>query len=482
MVRERHRGRGLRAARRAAPRACCRHELARACRRSSTCCGCRTCGSRRRCCATQRDFDEVDRVPAAQRPDPIRRPIRAARSSTSRRRKRRALDFYRNGILHFLARAELPRAPPARRRSCEERCASELALLARSLLPRVLHAAPRGAGARTSTPSSITSSARRGRAPRRPRCAPPRRASRYSALPRGADARASSRPTAVAFCTLGALDAEPAPRRALDAAASEHVRARAAARRSRGARGCESASPSRTRSTCWCGAAFSTRGDPSGRDARPCTRAGRPSTSSRRCASVWREPLSARVGSAPPWHPPGPLAVDFAKGGGLVTAIAQDHATGEILMVAHMNEESLRETLATRRGGLLEPQRAALAQGRAERKHADAEEPAHRLRRRRGAAAGRAAGGAACHTGKRSCFFRAEDGAPGSTTASRSSIPKEVYGSDARARQTRLRLGPAEGQPPGHDREAVRARRLQAAHSGALLLSATSTTRRSSAS
>ena len=39
-------------------------------------------------------------------------------------------------------------------------------------------------------------------------------------------------------------------------------------------------------------------------------------------------------------------ALDFSKGGGLVTAIAQDAASGEILMVAHMNEESLRETLA----------------------------------------------------------------------------------------------------------------------------------------
>jgi phosphoribosyl-AMP cyclohydrolase len=30
--------------------------------------------------------------------------------------------------------------------------------------------------------------------------------------------------------------------------------------------------------------------------------------------------------------------IDFEKGGGLVTAIAQDDATGDILMVAYMNE------------------------------------------------------------------------------------------------------------------------------------------------
>ena len=37
--------------------------------------------------------------------------------------------------------------------------------------------------------------------------------------------------------------------------------------------------------------------------------------------------------------------VDFEKGGGLVTAIAQDDASGEVLMVAYMNEESLRRSL-----------------------------------------------------------------------------------------------------------------------------------------
>jgi phosphoribosyl-AMP cyclohydrolase len=37
--------------------------------------------------------------------------------------------------------------------------------------------------------------------------------------------------------------------------------------------------------------------------------------------------------------------IDFEKAGGLVTAIAQDDETGEILMVAYMNEESLRRSL-----------------------------------------------------------------------------------------------------------------------------------------
>jgi len=39
--------------------------------------------------------------------------------------------------------------------------------------------------------------------------------------------------------------------------------------------------------------------------------------------------------------------LDFTKAGGLVTAIAVDDATGEVLMVAAMNEQSFRQTLAT---------------------------------------------------------------------------------------------------------------------------------------
>jgi phosphoribosyl-AMP cyclohydrolase len=38
---------------------------------------------------------------------------------------------------------------------------------------------------------------------------------------------------------------------------------------------------------------------------------------------------------------------DFSKGDGLLPAIAQDAATGEVLMLAYMNDESYRETVAT---------------------------------------------------------------------------------------------------------------------------------------
>jgi phosphoribosyl-ATP pyrophosphohydrolase/phosphoribosyl-AMP cyclohydrolase len=40
-------------------------------------------------------------------------------------------------------------------------------------------------------------------------------------------------------------------------------------------------------------------------------------------------------------------AVDFAKGGGLVTVVTQDATTGAVLMVAHADREALERTLAT---------------------------------------------------------------------------------------------------------------------------------------
>jgi phosphoribosyl-ATP pyrophosphohydrolase/phosphoribosyl-AMP cyclohydrolase len=40
-------------------------------------------------------------------------------------------------------------------------------------------------------------------------------------------------------------------------------------------------------------------------------------------------------------------SADFAKGGGLVTVVAQDQATGEVLMVAHADREALALTIET---------------------------------------------------------------------------------------------------------------------------------------
>jgi phosphoribosyl-AMP cyclohydrolase len=124
-----------------------------------------------------------------------------------------------------------------------------------------------------------------------------------------------------------------------------------------------------------------------------------------------------------------PLAeVDFSKGGGLVTAIAVDDERGDLLMVAHMNEESLRRTLETG-----EVHYWSRARGRLWRKgeesgftqrlrslwiDCDGDVLVLRVEQR---------GGAACHTGRRSCFFRRLDDGSWSVVGERVFDPDEVY-------------------------------------------------------
>ena len=103
--------------------------------------------------------------------------------------------------------------------------------------------------------------------------------------------------------------------------------------------------------------------------------------------------------------------VDFEKGGGLVTAIAQDDATGEILMVAYMNAESLRRTLEEGEAVYWSRSRQKLwhkgeESGNVQKLkgiYVDCDGDALVLRVDQ-------IGGAACHTGKRNCFFRRIDG------------------------------------------------------------------------
>jgi phosphoribosyl-AMP cyclohydrolase len=120
-------------------------------------------------------------------------------------------------------------------------------------------------------------------------------------------------------------------------------------------------------------------------------------------------------------------SLDFAKGAGLVTAIAQDDATGEILMVAHMNEESLRHTLASgyavywsRSRGLWKKGEQSGHLQRIRGVYVDCDGDAVLLRVEQ-------EGGAACHTGMRSCFFRKVEGDRLVDVGTRVFDPKEVY-------------------------------------------------------
>ncbi len=98
---------------------------------------------------------------------------------------------------------------------------------------------------------------------------------------------------------------------------------------------------------------------------------------------------------------------DFAKAQGLVAAIAQDVTSGEVLMLAWMNEEAWQKTLATGQAHYYSRSRKKLwhkggTSGHVQRVHAirlDCDSDAVILHIEQ-------VGGAACHKGYRSCFYR----------------------------------------------------------------------------
>jgi phosphoribosyl-AMP cyclohydrolase len=103
---------------------------------------------------------------------------------------------------------------------------------------------------------------------------------------------------------------------------------------------------------------------------------------------------------------------DFEKGGGLIPAIAQDAITGEILMLAYMNEESYLKTLETREVHYYSRSRKELWHKGATSGHVqkvkeillDCDLDALVVKIEQ-------VGGISCHTGKRSCFhYRRTEG------------------------------------------------------------------------
>ena len=98
---------------------------------------------------------------------------------------------------------------------------------------------------------------------------------------------------------------------------------------------------------------------------------------------------------------------DFAKGDGMLPAIAQDAQTGEVLMMAYMNPESYAETLATGRAVYFSRSRNRLWRKGEESGNVqlvrgvylDCDRDTILLKVEQ-------IGGAACHEGYKSCFFR----------------------------------------------------------------------------
>ena len=119
---------------------------------------------------------------------------------------------------------------------------------------------------------------------------------------------------------------------------------------------------------------------------------------------------------------------DFSRGEGLLPAVAQDAATGEVLMVAWMNAEAYNETVRTGRAVYYSRSRGKLWRKGEESGHVqtvqaiyvDCDADAVLLKVEQV--------GAACHEGYRSCFFRQLTPEGVIIAAPRLVDPADVYG------------------------------------------------------
>ena len=120
--------------------------------------------------------------------------------------------------------------------------------------------------------------------------------------------------------------------------------------------------------------------------------------------------------------------IDFDKLGGMLPVIAQDDTTGEVLMMAYMNREAFHETLRTGRVCYFSRSRNRLWRKGEESGNVqelrsvyldcDADTILVKVHQ---------VGGAACHEGYPSCFFRRVEDRDLKVIAQRVFDPNEVY-------------------------------------------------------
>ena len=120
--------------------------------------------------------------------------------------------------------------------------------------------------------------------------------------------------------------------------------------------------------------------------------------------------------------------LNFQKGDGLLPAIVQDHGTNEVLMLAYINEQAWEKTLATGKAHYWSRSRNSLWLKGESSNHVqlikeilidcDEDTVIYRVEQ---------LGGAACHKGYKSCFFRRVDGGVFTIKDEPVFVPQEVY-------------------------------------------------------
>jgi phosphoribosyl-AMP cyclohydrolase len=126
---------------------------------------------------------------------------------------------------------------------------------------------------------------------------------------------------------------------------------------------------------------------------------------------------------------PSDIGPDFSRCDGLLPAIAQDAETGEVLMQAYMNAESYAETVATGRAVYYSRSRKKLWRKGEESGnvqtvkaiYVDCDRDTILLKVEQ-------IGGAACHEGYKSCFFRQVMPEGLEVIAEKVFDPEKVYG------------------------------------------------------
>ena len=122
------------------------------------------------------------------------------------------------------------------------------------------------------------------------------------------------------------------------------------------------------------------------------------------------------------------IKLDFEKMGGLVPAVVQDYETGEVLMLAYMNKQAWEETLTTGMATYFSRSRQELwVKGKTSGNfqvvkeiRIDCDDDSVLLRVEQ-------LGGAACHTGHKSCFYKKVEDESIKVIGTPVFDPEEVY-------------------------------------------------------
>ncbi|MFP6626461.1 MAG: phosphoribosyl-AMP cyclohydrolase [Deltaproteobacteria bacterium] len=123
------------------------------------------------------------------------------------------------------------------------------------------------------------------------------------------------------------------------------------------------------------------------------------------------------------------VEIDFEKQGGLVPVIVQDAEDGAVLMLAYMNKQAWEKTLATGMATYWSRSRGELwVKGESSGNTQDVREVLVDCDNDTILLKVIQHGGAACHEGFRSCFFRRLNNGEVETVGKRVFDPSEVYG------------------------------------------------------